>query len=211
MKKDISDLKSDRSGLKSDFSKLEADIQVTRNVNSKLSERLVTMERRCYANEQYSRRECLEISGIPASVADDGLESKVLEILEEVGVPIDPTLVEECHRLPSKGSPKQVIIKLNLRKDIRRTLLNKNKLKNLKPESVNLSGKTKVFINGSLRLYYKKLWSKSKRLLGAGHISLFWVRNGSLRIKLSNESVSMITHDCDLEKLSPGNPLIKDN
>ena len=69
LKKDISDLKSDLYGLKSDFSKLELDIQVTRNKNSKLSERLVTMER-CYANEQYSRREC---SGIPASVADDGL------------------------------------------------------------------------------------------------------------------------------------------
>ena len=127
LKKDISGLKSDLYGLKSDFSKLEADIQVTRNKNSKLSERLVTMER-CYANEQYSRRECLEISGIPASVADKDLESKVLEILEEIDVPIDPTLVEDCHRLPSKGSPKTVIIKLNRHKDIRRILLKKNKL-----------------------------------------------------------------------------------
>ena len=59
LKKDISDLKSDLSGLKSNFSKLEADIQVSRNVNSKLPERLLTMERRCYANEQYSRTECL--------------------------------------------------------------------------------------------------------------------------------------------------------
>ena len=67
LKKDISDLKSDLSGLKSDFSKLEADIQVSRNINSKLTERLVTLEVRCYANEQYSRRECQEISGIPAS------------------------------------------------------------------------------------------------------------------------------------------------
>ena len=50
LKKDVSDLKSDLSGLKSDFSKLEADIQVTRNVKSKLSEKLVTMERSCYAN-----------------------------------------------------------------------------------------------------------------------------------------------------------------
>ena len=108
-------MNSDLSGLKSDFSKLEADIQVSRNVNSKLSERLLTMERRCYANEQYSRRECLEISGIPASVADKDLESKVLEILEEIDVPIDPTLVEDCHRLPSKGSSKKVIVKLNRR------------------------------------------------------------------------------------------------
>ena len=70
LKRDISDLKSDLSGLKSDFSKLEADIQVNRNVNSKLSERRLTMERRCYASEQYCRRECLEISD---------LESKVLK------------------------------------------------------------------------------------------------------------------------------------
>ena len=42
LKKDIS--KCDLSGLKSYFSKLEADIQVSRNVNYKLSERHVTME-----------------------------------------------------------------------------------------------------------------------------------------------------------------------
>ena len=164
LKKDISDFKSDLSELKSDFSKLEADIQVNRNVNSELSERLLTIERRCYANEQYSKRECLEISGIPASVADKDLESKVLEILEELDVPIDPTLVENCHRLPSKGSSKKVIVNSNRRKGIHRILLNKSKLKTFKPESVHLPGETKVFINESLCLYYKKLWPKCKRL-----------------------------------------------
>ena len=74
LKKNILNLKSDLSGLKSGFSKLEADIQVTRNVYSKLSERLVTIERKCYANKQYARKEYLEMSGIPASVADNGLE-----------------------------------------------------------------------------------------------------------------------------------------
>ena len=41
----FSDLKSNLSGLKADFSKLEADIQVSRNVNSELSEKLVTIKR----------------------------------------------------------------------------------------------------------------------------------------------------------------------
>ena len=157
LKRDIFYLKSDLSGLKSDFSKLEADMQVTRNVNSKLSERLVTVERRYYVNKQYSRRESLKISGIPAIVADNGLESKFLEMLEQSGIPIDPTLVEDCHHLPSKGSSKKVIIILKRRKDIRRILLNKNKLKNLKPELVNLLWETKDLINESLCLYYKKL------------------------------------------------------
>ena len=90
LKGKISGLKND-PGLKSDFSKLEADKQVTRNANTNLSKRIVTMERRYYANEQYSRRECLEILGVPASVADNGLESKVFIKLNVVR-----TFVESC-------------------------------------------------------------------------------------------------------------------
>ena len=124
------------------------------------------MERSCYANELYSRRKCLEISGIPASVADNGLESKILEILEETDIPIDPNLVEDYHRLPSKSSPKKVIIKLDRREDIRRILLNKSKLKNLKPESVNLPGETNFFIDESLGLYYKKIVVQMLKVVG---------------------------------------------
>ena len=104
------------------------------------------MERWHYANKQCSWREYIDISGIPASFPDNGLKSKVFEVSKQISVPIDP----------SKGLPKKVIIKLNRRKEMYRILLNKNKLKNLKPESVNLPGETNVFINESLCFYYKK-------------------------------------------------------
>ena len=94
---------------------------------------------------------------ISTSVADNGLESKVLEFLEEIHVPIGLTLVKYCHRLPSKNSPKKVIIKINRRKDICRILLNKNNLKNSKAESVNLPRETKISINENLCLYYMRL------------------------------------------------------
>ena len=76
---------------------------------------------------------------------------------------------------------------------------------------MNFPGETNVFINETLCLYYNKLWSKCKKSLGAGRISAFWVNKVLVRIKLSNKSVSMITPDCDLEKLFPNNPLIEDN
>ena len=125
--------------------------------------------------------------------------------------PNRPYLGWGLSRFTLQGLVKESHCQINRRKDIHRILLNKNKLKNLKPESVHLPGETNVFINESLCLYYKKLWSKCKSLWSAGHISAFWVRNGSLRIKLSNGSVSIITHDCDLEKLFPDNSLIEDN
>ena len=153
MKRDISDLKNDISGLKSDFPRLDFDIQVTRNVNTKLPERLVTMERSCYAKKQYSRSEFLEILGITESVVDNGHELKVLEILEENDVSIDPSSFGDCHRLASEGWSKKSIIKSNRCKDIHRISLNKNKLNNLNSESVNLLGETKAFITESLCLY----------------------------------------------------------
>ena len=92
------------------------------------------MERKCYTTKQYSRREFLKVSGFSASVTDNGLELKILEILEEIDVPIKLNFVEKYHCLPYRVLPKNVNIKLNRRKDLCRILLNKSKLKKLKPE-----------------------------------------------------------------------------
>ena len=54
--------------LKTDFCKLESELAISRNVNNKLTKQLILAERKCWANEQYSRPECLEISGIPKSI-----------------------------------------------------------------------------------------------------------------------------------------------
>ena len=93
--------------LKTKFIKLEADINISRNVNSKLSDRLIYAEQNNFANEQYSRRECLESSGIPPSVNDNELKTKILRILDEIDAPVDPRLVEYYHHLQSKGKPQE--------------------------------------------------------------------------------------------------------
>ena len=38
-----------------DFSKLEADVKIAKNINNLLSQRVVDLERQCWANAQYSR------------------------------------------------------------------------------------------------------------------------------------------------------------
>ena len=56
--------------------KLEADVAIVKNVNSRLIQQLVQTERQCWENAQYSRREYLELIGIPTSVKNDVLEEK---------------------------------------------------------------------------------------------------------------------------------------
>ena len=59
--------------LNSKFNILQPDLLVTKEVNSELSSRLVNMERQWWINAQYSRRECLEVVGIPSEVEQKDL------------------------------------------------------------------------------------------------------------------------------------------
>ena len=60
------------------FVKLESEINIVKKVNKLLNKKVIDIERQCWENAQCSRRECLEVAGIPRDVSDENLESKVL-------------------------------------------------------------------------------------------------------------------------------------
>ena len=66
--------------LNESFSKLQAEVSVTKQVNTLLSSRLVSIERQRWLNVQYSRRACLDIVGILSEVEADVLKEKVVAI-----------------------------------------------------------------------------------------------------------------------------------
>ena len=84
------------------FEKLQSELTVAKQVNFALSEKLVSMERQCCVNAQYSRLECSEVVGLPRSVSDGDLEKKVLKIFEKVGCPIKGNNIEACYRISKK-------------------------------------------------------------------------------------------------------------
>ena len=76
----INNIKTDLSELRKYYEKLESDVIITKQVNTRLYDKMKFLERQCWVNEQYSRRECLEISDVPESVTDNNLEGKVLKL-----------------------------------------------------------------------------------------------------------------------------------
>ena len=61
------------------ITKLSPELSITKNDNTFLSSRLVTLERQCWANAHYSRRDCLDIVSIPheskwGSTGGEGIE-----------------------------------------------------------------------------------------------------------------------------------------
>ena len=93
---------------------LEADLAIARNVNSQLVESVVATERQCWENAQYSRRDTLEVVGIPMSVRDNILEQKIYDVFQEIGVDVCDRDIQACHRLKDKD---RIIVKLTNRKD----------------------------------------------------------------------------------------------
>ena len=94
----IATLTAEINEINNHLNKLEADVAATKNVNSRSADHLVETEKQCWANAQYSRREYLEVVGIPTSVKDDALEDKFLNVFREIGVEIGQRDIQACHR-----------------------------------------------------------------------------------------------------------------
>jgi len=138
--------------------KLSSDLAISKNVNNLLRTRIKDLEIRSAKAEQYSRRECLEISGIPKTVPDDVIEGKVLNIFREIGVTIRQEDVEACHRIGDHGG---TIVKLSKRKDIIKIFANKKKLRDqVDFKKLGFVGDTKIFVNESLCGYNRGLRKK---------------------------------------------------
>ena len=109
-------IKKDLSEIRKNFSKLEAELAVTKEVNNVLRNQMIQVEMKSWSNQQYSRRDCLEINSIPERLIDSLLEETALNTFKELGVSIDTSDIEACH-LVGPPSQKKVIIKMSRRKD----------------------------------------------------------------------------------------------
>ena len=158
----LPNINTELTSLRDRFMKMEFQLLVTRRVSDNLLKQNRILERKCAANEQYSKRECLEISGIPNFNSNNNLEETVLKIFSQTGVTINSRDVEVCHRLNEPANPKKVIIKLSKRKEVAKVMNNKKKLKSMKPQNTGLPFSCKIYINESLSKYYKYLWWKCK-------------------------------------------------
>ena len=120
---------------------MESQLPVSKNVNSKLHKQVVALERQCWANSQYSRRECLETTGVPDSISNDDLEEPTIKIFDKLDVAIHRSNIEDCHWLKING-PKCANA---IRKD-------KKKSKGMNLCSIGINNP--VFINDRFCSYY---------------------------------------------------------
>jgi len=179
--------------------KLESELSISKTINTRLVSQLEFVERKCASNEQYSRRECIEVVGIPSNISDDKIEDEIVTILNDINLSVTKDSFQACHRLKKND---RVIVKFKNRKDCASSLKNKRLLKDI--DYNNKFGCKRLYINESLCGFYRGLWNKCKKLKNLGHIYSFFVSNGNVKIRFNeNGNAFSIGHDNDLIKYFP--------
>ena len=84
----ISKLNDTISQLHSTNEKITSDLLVVKNVNAKLEEQIISLEKSQAKSEQYSRRNNIELSGIPNDIPEDNLEKVVIDICGTTAVKV---------------------------------------------------------------------------------------------------------------------------
>ena len=95
----IDNLISTVDNLLSKLAQVELSLVVTKTVNNELLKCVTSLERSLHSQEQFSRRECLEVVGILSSVDDKNLQSTACSILGGINVVCDSNNIEDCHRI----------------------------------------------------------------------------------------------------------------
>ena len=126
----ISKLTDEIGNLNANFKRLESDVEVGKKVNYALGKQVASLERQCWRNAQYSRRECAEmIISIPHSIVHSDLEKIVCKVLQHTGDDICGEKIESCECLNQKSH--RAIVRFSKWKDCEQVMRVKKDLKDL--------------------------------------------------------------------------------
>ena len=147
--------------------------------------------------QQYQRRDCLEITGIP-TLPNDKPKNIVMELGATLGVLLNENDISTAHRLPPTRKIQDRIIVKFVRRDIREEIYKKRKVLNGKLTdclpSVNaeigksISQPTKIFINESLTAYRKRLFGKIHDYRRQHNYKFIWTANWKILLRQTESS-----------------------
>ena len=95
----INSLSDEVKATNTNFQKLKADVGIGKIISNLLTKKTVETEQQRRRNDQKSRREWLEIAGIPTFTPQQNLEENAGQIFEAIGVSVDKNDIDYCHRL----------------------------------------------------------------------------------------------------------------
>ena len=167
-KKEVDDIKSENLCLKETVIELKSIVE---NAEKSLNNL-----------EQYSRRECIEINGIP-STPEESTDDIVVALARQIGVTITPNDISISHRLKkftTSQHPPTIFAKFINQKIRNKIFENRFKLKQANPRKM-------IFINESLTKTNRKIFNVCRNFKKANNWKYVWIKQGQTYLKKSDD------------------------
>ena len=173
-----------------------------------LKDRIYDLESSVFEQQQRSRRNNIELHGLPNIILDETLEKTIVDIFNEnnlVDQGINISDIEACHRLPAKnGRTKPVIIRFLCRKIRDEIFINREHLVNIDLSKYDIDQVTTIYINNNLSPQFKKMTFMCRELKQEGLVTKYIIDNSKLKIKIEGGGRwTKIMHDEQLYNLFP--------
>ncbi|KAK7089187.1 uncharacterized protein [Littorina saxatilis] len=184
-------------------------VQVT--VTSKADREIADLHARVDKLEQYSRRNCVRISGIPAT-DNENTDEVTKKLGAALGVTITTDMIDGSHRVgrPDQAD-RQIIVKFTSYRHKRLLMGVRRHLKHKTASTMGFSPPASaaeaaaqstlrgVFVNDDLTRQRARLAAKARRLKQDRRIQDTWVRDGEIFIK-RNEKITTVFNEVELGK-----------
>ena len=166
--------------------------------NKDLQDKIYSLEIEVENNNQYSRRENIELLNIPESIHQKDLEAHVIEVLKFIKLEnLCSYNIVAAHRLGKKrnGRNRSVIVRFISRKHAILALKNKKQL-------INSPDFNKYIITENLSPRNREIYDKCYQLKREGTFKSLWTYNGRIHIKFTDsydERPTKIFHFDDID------------
>ena len=206
IRKEIEDIKSSVKFNGDELKDLKAALKKTKDENKALKssvdalniqlktakEKLQTQKEECdqlWENldhlEQYSRKNSLEIYGVPQD-AYTSTESVVVKVAEALNVTVEPEEIEISHKI---NQGKSILVKFCSHKTKSKMYKERTKLKHVKIRDIfpdyPSTARHRIFINENLTAFRRPLVEAANRRRKDGVLTSVWTLDGKVYVKTS--------------------------
>lgn len=180
-------------GLQERITALEKTNDALQTENKALTSKVASLEKQIEQGEQYSRRNCLRISGLKEEANED-TDALVMSIASTIGSEIQISDIDRSHRVGSprhqRDRPRDVIVKFATYRCRQKFFKRRTALKD--------TGYRGVFVNEDLTRQRSSLLYEARKLFKSSLVKGAWSSDGTILVRDQSDRIHRINSLSDL-------------
>lgn len=188
------------AALQSTVAALQGEIRQMRVENNEMKSKIVTLETKADAAEQYSRRNCLRVAGVPEPTGGqtENTDEYVIKLTHDLGINVELNDIERSHRIGrprALGRPRDIIVKFASYRVRRKVYGVRTQTK--------VKGFMGVYINEDLTRQRSQLLRKARKMVKNKNLMSSWSSDGTILVRDLHDVVHRIQSENDLVQFGP--------